>query len=523
MLRTALRVRVAAPFALAALTLGMPSVAVADTTPTPSPTVSSPSASSTPTPSESATQAPTPSPTKPAPASPSAPSPSTTPSASNSTTSDMQPFRSATSRRATTLAAASPDSGLAGGYLAREISAGGGALTTVFDGEEYPDQGLTADGVLGLGAASVGGAAAQQALDYLADEVDTYTGSGSEVYAGSTAKLLLTVAASGGDPSDFGGTDLVTKLDSTLTDEGRYADKSAFGDFSNTIGQSLAIIGRGRATAEVPSQAIEFLLAEQCPDGGFSASFTGGDCTGDTDATAFAVQALIGALSDPDAIAQALDFLTGQQQTSGGFRNVDGDLNSNTTGVAASAFAAATTGGGDAASAALALASAQGYLSSLQLDCTYPAALRGGVAFAEGDRAELRAQDPEVVSIMTRATTQATLGLAGVSLLDVTVDTDSGAAPTQPCATSTSTPTPSSTPSTPNSTPTTSQPSEPTSTPATTPPTNAGSGGSGGNSDGGDLAYTGTEIRPLLGLGLGLFAMGAVALVVARRRGGLHT
>lgn len=434
----------------------------------------------------------------------------------------MQPFGSAASRRAERLAAASPASGLAGGYLARVISAGDGALSTLFDGEEYPDQGLTADGVLGLGAAGVGGAAAGQALDYLADEVDTYTGSGSEVYAGSTAKLLLTVAASGGDPSDFGGTDLVAKLDSTLTDEGKYADQSSFGDYSNNIGQSLAIIGRGRATAEVPSQAIEFLLNEQCPDGGFSASFTAGDCKGDTDATAFAVQALIGALSEPVAIADALDFLTGQQQASGGFRNVDGDLNSNTTGVAASAFAAASAGAGSGARAAVApsdaLASAQGYLSSLQLDCTYPAALRGGVAFAEGDRAELRAQDPEVVSIMTRATTQATLGLAGVSLLDVTVDTESGAAPSPSCATSTPTPTPTS--STPSSTPTTSGPSAPTSTPATTPPTNAG--GTGG-SDGGDLAYTGTEIGPFLGLGLSLFALGAVALVVARRRGGLHT
>ena len=104
-----------------------------------------------------------------------------------------------------------------------------------------------------------------------------YTGGGdaTEFYAGSFAKLIVVAAAQGVDPTAFGTgprKDLVANLRAlecgthTRTDcpagtAGRFSDRSQFGDFSNPITQSLAVIALERATRRGASRnAVSYLL-----------------------------------------------------------------------------------------------------------------------------------------------------------------------------------------------------------------------------------------------------------------------
>ena len=305
MLRTALRVRVAAPFALAALTLGMPSVAVADTTPTPSPTTSTSSASSTPTPSVGATQTPKPSPTTSAPsASPSTTSPSASPSATALTSS---PFGLPTSKDKRIAGTPSEQAAYAGGFMVRTLAANDDHYN--YPNSDYFDGGNTIDAVLGLDGAQVGLDGADAAFGYVEDNVGGYIGTDfGSLYAGPAGKALLGVVAHGGDVNNFGGVDLVDVLlnDSLgAVEPGRFSDLPLTGcgdpvcDYSNTIGQTLDIIGIGLATGEVPDVAMEFLLDQQCADGGFRGNLDDTTCVSDLDATAFAAQALVGRYGTP--------------------------------------------------------------------------------------------------------------------------------------------------------------------------------------------------------------------------------
>jgi hypothetical protein len=381
--------------------------------------------------------------------------------------------------------------------------------STFFDG------GNTIDAILALDGAQVGLTGADAAMDYVADHVNDYVGypdpsdpSSPETYAGPLGKLVLGVVAHGGDPSDFAGQDLVTRLEGLLTPAGRFSDQSNFGDpsnptgdYSNTIGQALDVIALGRATGSVPDNAVDFLLAQQCPDGGFRGNLDDAatPCVSDTDATAFAAQALVGLLGpgDPQTV-EALTYLSSRQSANGGFLNQDGQYNANTAGVAAQAFAA----GGFTAQ----LARAQSFLADLQLDCTAAVALRGGIAFTAADLATLKATPGNTAALdrALRATPQAALGLAGGSLLTVTADGAAATAPTLGCA-ATSTTTTSTTTTTTSTAPTTADPSS-TSAPA-------------GSATPGNLAFTGSDVAPMLLLALVLLCVGAGALVVARRKG----
>lgn len=405
--------------------------------------------------------------------------------------------------------------GYAGGFIVRTLATRGNhynyPASTFFDG------GNTIDAILALDGAKVGQTGADAALDYLAGNVNSYVGtptpsdpSSPETYAGPLGKLVLGVVAHGGDPTDFGTQDLVARLEGLLTPSGRFSDQSNFGDpsnpsgdYSNTIGQALDIIALGRATGSVPDTAVDYLLAQQCTDGGFRGNLDDAQapCTSDTDATAFAAQALVGLLGalDPQTV-QALNNLASRQAANGGFLNQDGQYNANTAGVAAQAFAA----GGFTAQRAR----AQSFLAGLQLDCTASAALRGGIAFTAADLATLKTASPTSTTYTAaldralRATPQAALGLAGGSLLTVTADGATASAPTLGCAATSTTTTTSSTTST---TPTSADPST-SSAPA-------------GSATPGDLAFTGSNVAPMLLLALALLVLGAGALVIAHRKG----
>ncbi|WP_329491888.1 peptidase [Kitasatospora sp. NBC_01246] len=306
----------------------------------------------------------------------------------------------------------------AGGWLARQL-VDGDHFESVFNGTAYPDQGLTVDAVLAFAASHSSDEAAAKATAWLAkpEIISGYLGDGAtEAYAGATAKLLLAVEVRGGNPASFGGVDLPARLRSLQTAEGRFSDRSQWGDYSNAFGQSLALIALHRTPGDAPAAAVDFLANSQCADGGYPVAFGQPTCTSDADATALAVQAL--AVNGRNAEANAgLGWLTTHQNADGGFAAAGATAsNANTTGLATQALLSGGRLG----------AGLKGWsrLVKFQQGCSADPAVRGAVAYdASGFNAGNGA----------RATAQAVLGLAGTPLATLSAAGSRPSAPTLAC------------------------------------------------------------------------------------------
>lgn len=384
--------------------------------------------------------------------------------------------------------AASAVSWLAGRFV------DGTHLETVFDGVAYPDYGLTADAVLAFDGADVAQDAAAAATGWLADpaNVGAYAGDGTaESYAGPLAKLALVAAAQGEDAADFGGVDLLGRLTQRLAASGRFSDLSAFGDFSNGITQSLAVIALLRAGDDTPAGAgAGYLAGQQCDDGGFPLQFDQATCASQPDATGFAVQALLAAGLDDEAAA-GLDHLQDVQQPDGGFQDA-GVANANSTGLAGQAL---RVGGRDAAADA-----AAGFLAGLQVGCNGATDLLGAIRFDAAGTGDTQ-----------RATAQGIPGLTGVGLAEVDNSGDAAATPEVDCSTPTTTS--SSTTTSPSSSTTSS--SSTSSSTTTTTSAQAGPVPGGGS---GNLPTTGVQPMPAVGIGALLVLAGVAVLLLARQR-----
>jgi hypothetical protein len=214
---------------------------------------------------------------------------------------------------------------------------------------DFDDFGATVEAAYALDAAGRTGQlpAITAALEAGAD---SYTSPGTEVYSGSTGKLLsfvedLTTA----DPTNFGGVDLVAQLEGVTAPSGQIADVSEFGDFANVFGQSYAVRGLTLAeSAEAPA-ALEFLLGLQCEAGYFNLNFAE-PCDGPVppaDTTAVVVNLLSGLVIGEDqaaldaALAEAVTWIASQQAADGSFgggTETEGP-NVNSTGLAGQALA----------------------------------------------------------------------------------------------------------------------------------------------------------------------------------------
>lgn len=540
MLTTLLRpgARALGALLVSAALAGAPSVASADPTAEPSatPTASeeaSPSATATPsaTPSQSPSAEPSATATgSPSPTVTDTPAPTATGTSepsSSAATPDAQPFvrggdAGSYGVEASAGPAASTDPVLVGAnYLEEQLRRGGHHFSVEFGGVAYPDYGVTADAVLALAAAGTGQDEAALATAYLAEHVGDYASyddgdptTVDDIYAGSVAKLLNVAAAQGVDPTAFGGWDLVATLQERENPQGRFVDQTTWTDYSNTFGQSFALIGLQRAGATVSAAARAYLLAQQCPGGGFALSMSDAGCSdaadADPDATAMAVQALLAVGGAGAEAGAGLDYLAALQDADGavGGAGPTAAPNANSTGLAGQAFLA----GGRTAQAR----ATQQYLTDLQYGCDLPTAVRGGIAYdraaynaqmAAGSRATPSDQD-------RRSTTQALLALAGVPLGAVNAAGSDAEAPALACATSTPTTTPTATTG------------SPPSTGGATGPAGAGSGpGStvapvvAAAAPTGALAQTGASpLLPVL-VGLVLLVIGALAVHASRRRG----
>ncbi len=249
---------------------------------------------------------------------------------------------------------------------------------TVFDGTEFADYGLTLDGVIAMDAAGVGDAESARATTFVADNIGSYVGTGTESYAGATAKALLVSLSQGRTPKGFlGGVNLLARLKARQTTSGQFKDKSQFGDFSNTITQSLAVVSLRKAGQSLGTKAVPFLANSQCPNGGFRLALSVNQCSNnakaDPDATSFAIQGLLSGSQTSAVktrISRAIHFLRTQQGSDGGVKGAGptNTANSNSTGLAVLAFS--TTGHPNAAT--------QGRLFLRSLRYTAPSRRRCG-------------------------------------------------------------------------------------------------------------------------------------------------
>ncbi len=298
----------------------------------------------------------------------------------------------------------------------------------------FDDYGLTADTVFALRAVGGHPADVRRARNALADHVNDYTagstasGDPGGRYAGSTAKLLVLAQTTGGDPTSFGGVNLVRRLNGRVTTsgpaKGRIADKSQFGDFANTIGQILAVRGLDAAKSGRAGAARRFLLEQQCAQGYFRLNFSkmrsvhqgcGKNSPADPDATSYAVVQLWkssrGDAKLRGALKDAIAWLATQQRKSGAFVGGTSTAtpNTNSTGLAASALGLA----GQCRAARMAATWIAGFQVGAQPAGSKLAGQRGAIAY---DKAALKAGKrdgitPEAQDQWRRAASQAAPGL----------------------------------------------------------------------------------------------------------------
>ena len=448
-------------------------------------------------------------------------------------------------------------------WLAGQLAANGGSLPPSFGAGT--DWGLTADAVLAFTSAGrATDPAAVTATDLLtanAAAFTTWSSGGATVRdAGATGKLVLALRSMG-RPATAQGVDLEAELRSLMETSGAQAGR--FSDdvpdpawnASNGFGQSLSMLGLALTPGGIPAPSVTFLLAQQCPAGGFRLNYlaTAGctdDAQADTDATALALSALLAVSPRSTDVATALDrgtsWVLARQAADGSFTGTGptAGANANSTGLISQYLrAAGRTQAADLGAAwivgccQLTTANASGTPAAGQVGAigygptALSAALVDGVTTQTGDQ-------------WRRTTSQAVLalGLAPYGPVDV--------APLAPSPTTTSTG-PTGTSTTVTSTTVTSTTTDPTSTTSTTTPTTSSSipastttasvqgqqlvdsgididggsysagGTSGGSSSGSGsaLAITGGDPAPLLTAAILLLALGAVLSTTTERRG----
>jgi hypothetical protein len=322
---------------------------------------------------------------------------------------------------------AQPDPGASSGSAAHDTAALSAAATwlgsQVTDGAVHNDQydmddyGLSIDVALALHAADQQPDTVRAVGDRLAEHVDEYTspGFGTLTSAGATAKSVVLAQAVGADPTAYGDTDLLSRLEATVADKGpargRIQDsldpKQADAvDYANVVGQAYAVTGLGAADSAEAAAATDFLLAQQCEEGWFRLDFTKDEratdqtCDGDRasspdlDATAFAVRAL--AADDSSTAAAAVDsavtWLQTQQAADGSFGggSASTTANSNSTGLAGAVL-------GEAGETAGAEQAATWVFGHQALDCqSFDAPDVGAVAY---DDASLAAAAKKGISV----------------------------------------------------------------------------------------------------------------------------
>ncbi len=221
-----------------------------------------------------------------------------------------------------------------GAWLESQLTPGG--YVPESGSPDQADLSGTANTVLAL--AAVGDdVAALEGLHYLSENVDSYVSSGGSDGPAELALLILDAHALGADPTSFGGTNLVSRLLATQQTTG--ADAGLFGTETQVANYDAGGYQQGLALAALAAAGVtgtpqttagaNWLLAEQCPDGGWTSPDNANNaCNGDpadyegpdTNSTALAVQGLSaqGALTSK-ATSLADKFVKESQDPDGGW------------------------------------------------------------------------------------------------------------------------------------------------------------------------------------------------------------
>ncbi len=162
----------------------------------------------------------------------------------------------------------SSDPATAAGYATRWLSAQVTPGGYVADHNNDPDPSDTVLTALSLAATGHDQATFASIMTWLAGHVDDVTGTGTDVDPGATGYLMLAVAAAHDDATNFGGVNLVTRLQGTLGafEPGLYGSYASVGDptYSGVFEQSLALMGLAAVGASESSDAISWLVDQQC-------------------------------------------------------------------------------------------------------------------------------------------------------------------------------------------------------------------------------------------------------------------
>ncbi|MEY2419292.1 MAG: hypothetical protein QOG90_1972, partial [Actinomycetota bacterium] len=254
-------------------------------------------------------------------------------------------------------AAVTPSATRAVDWLEGQMTANGHKLVSGFTDQDnhfqtFDDAGLTIDGLLGIASAGRGGdAEAQATATWVAGHIDDYvTGQdpGKSLYAGALGKAIVFTLIYDKDTNSIDGHDLEADLRGRMQPNGHFTDKATDFqsgdpvDYSNGIGDAIDVLALAGTDDGAPAAAVNYLLLQQCPNGGFRETLGDTKCTDDTkasaDASSFALMAL-SVVDESDVVDAAVDagvgYLDGAEGSSGAFKGAGGD-SANSTGLASS-------------------------------------------------------------------------------------------------------------------------------------------------------------------------------------------
>lgn len=445
--------------------------------------------------------------------------------------------------------APTPPAQLALDWIADELAVNGGSLPGFTPGSS--DWGLTADAVLALVAAGrADDAATAAATDALAANAAAYTTWAPTMpevrVAGATAKVVLTLRSMS-RPAVADGADLEAELRSLMVtsgaQRGRFSDRvpDPTWDASNAFGQALGVLALAMTPNGAPAAATEFLVAQQCPSGGFRLTYSGtpgceSDAAADSDATAFSLQALMAAPGNEETdvvIRAGLQWLADRQLADGSFggSGPTAGPNANSTGVIGQTLR--TAGQVDPADRAARWIVEQNQLTDAAVG-TPAAPDIGAIAYNPAARAAALTAgiSTQVADQWRRASVQAVLalGLAPYGPQSIEPVPPITTTSTVPATSTTNTTEPTTVTTTTSSTPTTTtdpRPSAPATSATSAGPSaqvlseesatpTAGDAAVGSANPG--LAVTGAEPWTPLAAGALLVAGGVLLLVPSRRR-----
>lgn len=200
----------------------------------------------------------------------------------------------------------------AAGYLKTQIHDDGGFGTQASTVSE------TSQAVIAIRTAGVKmpkSASGKTPVDYLkANTKDLANPANSVKAVGRIGQMIVALKFAGQDPQKFAGTDWLAVLDKTK--------EKATGWYGTTeIEHCWAMLALESVGQDVDSLSVNWLIGQQSDAGGFAFDNKEGQAGPDTNTTALAIQALIGAGEKPTSapVKKALNWLKTQQNKDGGF------------------------------------------------------------------------------------------------------------------------------------------------------------------------------------------------------------